>query len=750
MKKYFLFLLLTLCRVLFAQNVEIEGTIKLAQGAQPGYLLQSDANGVATWHPPTDYARKQIFVTDFGAKGDGATDDTNAFQTAIDSAAIQGGTVHIPTGNYKITQTLSVPAGVQLRGNGLGNSMDGNENSTTGSRLSFYGNNQFAIDFLGDYVGCHNLTLMDVGGSAAGGINFSVSTGKFGIGASFTHLFLLNFTNGTSIQLEAMGASGIAWSSFENIHIKNAKKGIHIKVGADGSFINLVTFRSINISGTGFEYGLFVDGPLSTTDWYSVAMQADCPTVGHIVLNTNGAVNIYGIRIESSNAACSDETVLIQLNEGTRGSYIHGNAGKGKILDYGSNFIDLQGESDIGVRPSGHNLFQNSGFKGLANGALPYWEFKSCTGCTPPDALAIEAATIKENHNVLKLTIGAGKKSILGQIGTYFTDAYQNRECLFGAMVKSDEANVKAFSAYQTCGGGNFSSGSPHPNDGKWHFIGKPAELDTDNTCQPNPQFIFDNTAGGSAATVYITTPSFVFNRGEKPALDAGPITSAGGIMTGTLSTAMMTVASPVTNALQLTADANLFQITGTNEINSINQNSNIFPQGTMITLLFESSGLQVTHDNTKLKLLGAANYTSEAYSTLKLLSLGDGTWQEIDRNCLNGCTTSFSESAKVSIDNLTLRQPPTSETKDKTAVKVYPNPTQYGIHVALEQPNPHQIYRLQLMDNNGRTLFVQGLDRSTNWIDFTAINLAAGKYQIQVFTGQKAVYTNGLIIVPN
>ena len=732
-----------------AQNVEIEGTIKITQGAQAGYILKSDADGVATWNPQADAERKQIFVTDFGAKGDGTTDDTNAFQTAIDSAATQGSTLHVPAGNYKITQTLNVPAGVQLRGSGLGNSKDANINSTTGSRISFNGTG-YALEFSGDYVGCHNLTLIDIGGQAAGGINFSVKNSAFGVGASFNDLFLLNFINGTSLKLEALSGSGIAWSSYENIHIRNAKKGIHIEIEDDGSFINLVTFRSINITGTNFEYGLFVEGPLSTTDWYSVAMQADCPTVGHIVLDTKGAVNIYGIQIESADAGCSNETVLVQLNEDTRGSYIHGNAGKGSIIDSGSNFIDLQGESDTGIRPSGNNLFQNSGFKGLADNALPYWEFKDCTGCTPPDAIEIEAAAFKENHNVLKLTIGAGKKSRLAQIGTYFTDAYENRECLFGAMVKSDAADASVVSAYQSCGGIGFSSSSAHPNDDKWHFIGKPAELDPDNTCQPNPQFSFDNTAGESAAVIYITTPSFVFNRGQKPALDAGPITTAGGIMTGTLTTAMMSVASPATNALQLTADANLFQITGINGINSINQSIAIFPQGTMITLLFESSGLSVAHDDNLIKLLGAVNYVSEIFSTLKLVSLGNGIWQEIDRNCTSGCASTLNRVDKELEETIVLTQPKELELTSTTSVKIYPNPTKYGIHVALNQIDFDKAYRLQLMDTNGRILLIQPLSDLTNWIDFNALNLVAGRYQVQVLTKSEVVHNNGLIIVPH
>lgn len=750
MKKLSFFPFLFAVQFLLAQNVVVEGTIKIMEGAQAGYTLTSDANGVATWSPPKTADRKQIFVTDFGAKGDGTTDDTNAFQAAIDSADVQGSTVHIPAGNYKITQTLSIPAGVQLKGNGLGNSLDANSNSASGSRISFYGSNVYAMEFSGDYVSCRNMTIVDEGGLAAGGINFTAEDFAFGIGVVFNDLFLLDFINGTSLKLEALSSSGIAFCSFENIHIRNAKKGIHIEVATDGSFINLVTFRSINISGTGFEHAILMDGGLTTTDWYSLSIQTDCPSAGHIVLNT-GSVNMYGLHIESEDAACSDETVLIQLADNTRGSYIHGTAGKGRIIDNGSSFIDLTGESSIGIRPSGNNLFQNAGFKGLVNNNIPLWDFIACSGCTTPSGIAIEAPEWQENHNVLKLTLAAGQKTQLSPEALYFTRAYQNKECLFGAMIKSDASEVKVSVGYEHCAGGiGFSASSAHPNDDKWHFVGKPSEMHTDNTCPPKPRFVLDNSSGSSAAVVYITTPSFVFSRGEKPALEAGSITTAGGIMTGTLTTAMLEVASPADNILQLTADANVFQISGTNAINRINPSSDIFAQGTMITLLFESSGLTVPHDDTKLKLLGAVNYVSETYSTLKLLSLGNGVWQEIDRNCVSGCAVPLNKVAEETKESIVLTQPVNLTLATETTVKIYPNPTKYGIHVALGQIIENETYRLQLMDSSGRTLFITSLDSYTNWIDFTALNLVAGRYQVQVLTEKEAVYNNGLIILPN
>lgn len=56
-------------------------------------------------------------VRDFGAKGDGKTDDTAAFQRALDEAGKAGGGVVVaPRGNYLFKGHLVVPSGVTLKG----------------------------------------------------------------------------------------------------------------------------------------------------------------------------------------------------------------------------------------------------------------------------------------------------------------------------------------------------------------------------------------------------------------------------------------------------------------------------------------------------------------------------------------------------------------------------------------------------------------------------------------------------------
>lgn len=56
-------------------------------------------------------------MLDFGAVGDGTTDDAQAFQDAIDDAP-QGGAVHVPAGDYLLGSGLTMDHGVVLCGEG--------------------------------------------------------------------------------------------------------------------------------------------------------------------------------------------------------------------------------------------------------------------------------------------------------------------------------------------------------------------------------------------------------------------------------------------------------------------------------------------------------------------------------------------------------------------------------------------------------------------------------------------------------
>ena len=57
-----------------------------------------------------------ISVLDYGAVGDGVTDDTAAIQEAVDSLGTDGGEVYFPTGNYAF-KSITLKPRVKVKGN---------------------------------------------------------------------------------------------------------------------------------------------------------------------------------------------------------------------------------------------------------------------------------------------------------------------------------------------------------------------------------------------------------------------------------------------------------------------------------------------------------------------------------------------------------------------------------------------------------------------------------------------------------
>lgn len=79
--------------------------------------------GVSAFGAEAPPAAAPVFsVRDFGARGDGAADDTDAAQAAVDAAVkARGGRVHFPSGAYRLTRTITVASSdrMDLTGDGF-------------------------------------------------------------------------------------------------------------------------------------------------------------------------------------------------------------------------------------------------------------------------------------------------------------------------------------------------------------------------------------------------------------------------------------------------------------------------------------------------------------------------------------------------------------------------------------------------------------------------------------------------------
>lgn len=115
------------------------------------------------WVAESDEAKRGFFnIRDFGAAGDGRTDDTIAFRSAMAViASNNGGTLTIPDGDYRITAPVALPSGIVIQGtNGL-QSMASTSNVTrrNPSRITLAGRAR-ALFRVGECV--ENVTIRDI------------------------------------------------------------------------------------------------------------------------------------------------------------------------------------------------------------------------------------------------------------------------------------------------------------------------------------------------------------------------------------------------------------------------------------------------------------------------------------------------------------------------------------------------------------------------------------------------------------
>jgi len=120
-------------------------------------------------------------VLDYGATGDGETDDTDAIQAAIDAAAVSGGTVVLPPGDYLITAALEMANRVSLRGTVAGSEVT----PFPGVTITPTTNGQTAILLPATpYPGIQAVTFSDftiVGDATANGYVGIEMRGSFGV-----------------------------------------------------------------------------------------------------------------------------------------------------------------------------------------------------------------------------------------------------------------------------------------------------------------------------------------------------------------------------------------------------------------------------------------------------------------------------------------------------------------------------------------------------------------------------------------
>jgi Pectate lyase superfamily protein len=87
--------------------------------------------------PPTPLPGPVFNVSNFGAQGNGVSDDTAALQAALNVAVGSGGSVYAPAGTYLISSALSYGGGFTLAGDGMAATTIANTTSRLGTTAMF-------------------------------------------------------------------------------------------------------------------------------------------------------------------------------------------------------------------------------------------------------------------------------------------------------------------------------------------------------------------------------------------------------------------------------------------------------------------------------------------------------------------------------------------------------------------------------------------------------------------------------------
>lgn len=181
-------------------------------------------------------------VNEYGAQGDGTTDDTTSIQAAIDAASTAGGgTVFFPKGKYLISAALSLKSFVSLEGVG-----DTFTDQTKGSVITQSSTTLNALYYSGTATGLTNMSIENlcIDGPASGsghGIYIKTAgTAKPSINISLKKLTISGF-GGYGVNLEQTIVS-----TLERITTISCTNGF--RINGDGAGTS--SYNSVNTSLT--------------------------------------------------------------------------------------------------------------------------------------------------------------------------------------------------------------------------------------------------------------------------------------------------------------------------------------------------------------------------------------------------------------------------------------------------------------------------------------------------------------------
>ncbi|RMH42682.1 MAG: hypothetical protein D6694_07730, partial [Gammaproteobacteria bacterium] len=287
--------------------------------------------------------------------------------------------------------------------------------------------------------------------------------------------------------------------------------------------------------------------------------------------------------------------------------------------------------------------FSSSLYTTYTGDTIPVEYFQDTTGRIPPE------------FNVIRFRIPPGKKIRLFQQPFEDWKYHHGEFFTVGAWVFSDAENAAQWIYTSNPGGTNRTVGSEFPYiSGKWNYVGGVFQNYQDNSVFLVYLTLFNDPALNSD-TVDILVAAPVFYWGDQIPFDqAGYVPSTGGLFSGPVSQSVISVDvnapesvdSTNTTRLYLPVMGNIFKLRSSTPrtIQSINVTAGgsanndaaeLFPGGTVITLLNESPGKIRIQNSPYISLLNGEDWYAVlpgGYLTLVNDPVAVNKWYEIGR----------------------------------------------------------------------------------------------------------------------
>lgn len=321
-------------------NVDGRGTDTAnGGGAAASHLVNAAVQGrVVAWHLNQATAEIRAIATklhnevvspkDYGALGDGSTDDTTALQAAVNQAQSVGGVLYVPPGTY-ITTGLTVSNPIVVRCAGSGNSILKMKSGATKTINDTRGNGTPIISV----SSTSQVAVSDCGFQDASGYAFGIAT-----------------NSASDIRIERNNFSGLGET---DVSFKLTNK----------TWVERNRFDTAGLSGVRYE------------DPGAAAANADGWVVNNYFVNMNtshtggfGAIQTYGdasasqsyIRAER-NTIDNPGTVAIGFDWADHGvisdNHITGNGARGECIAFSGSYMQVEGNKGSNCGSAGVMLF---------------------------------------------------------------------------------------------------------------------------------------------------------------------------------------------------------------------------------------------------------------------------------------------------------------------------------------------------------------------------------------------------------